>query len=101
MRKKDKRKTHSSRLVVFMLVLICAGLTVSAHEQIDIPGPAGSVDLGRYIEALPNGNVIVIDPSFNAPGASNAGRIYFYEGATMTLISTSTGSANQRIGSRG
>jgi hypothetical protein len=71
------------------------------NTQINIPGPAGSGRFGEEIFALPNGNIVVTDPSYDIPGgAANAGAVYLYNGGTGALISTLTGSQpNDAVGS--
>ncbi len=44
-------------------------------SQIDINGPTGSENFGRRAVPLPNGNIVVLDPLYDAPGAVNAGPI--------------------------
>ena len=55
---------------------------------------------------LPNGNIVVTDPGYDAPGPSgpiiDVGAVYLYNGATGALISTLTGStAGDQVGNRG
>jgi hypothetical protein len=74
---------------------------VSAATQIDIVGPAGSGYFG-VVTVLPNGNLVVCDPNYDAGSQVNVGAVYLYNGATGALVSTLTGStANDRIGSQG
>src|SRR5207248_1575940 len=51
----------------------------------------------------PNGNFVVTDPTYSIPaGAANVGAVYLYSGATLSIISTLTGStANDKIGDGG
>ncbi len=74
-----------------------------AAQQTDINGPAGSVRFGTQVTALPNGNIVVIDPNYSIPaGAANVGAVYLYNGSTGALISTITGStANDFVGNNG
>ncbi len=64
-----------------------------ASTQTDIPGPAGSEMFGTTVTVLPNGNFVVTDPSYDAPGIQAAGRVYLYNGSTLALINTMTGTA--------
>ena len=86
------------------LLLILNGLSVwqvAAATQIDIPGPAGSGRFGTRVTALPNGNIVVTDPEFDAPGVANVGAVYLYNGATGALISRLIGSLpNDSVGNR-
>ena len=34
-------------------------------NQVDILGPAGSGEFGKQVVALPNGNIVVTDPSYD------------------------------------
>lgn len=75
----------------------------AAAQQITINGPQGSEFFGVEVAALPNGNIVVTDPFYDAPGPiSNVGAVYLYDGSTGALISTITGSmASDRIGNAG
>jgi hypothetical protein len=55
------------------LLMFCA-LTAQA-AQIDIPGPAGIGAFGSGVDVLPNGNIVVIDPT--GP-VSNVGAVYLH-----------------------
>lgn len=70
--------------------------------QVDIAGPAGSVSFGTGVTLLPNGNFVVTDPLFDAPGAAvDVGAVYLYS-ADGVLISTLRGSSTgDRIGYNG
>ncbi len=70
------------------------------NDPVDIIGPEGSQAFGDEIITLPNGNFLVADPEYDAPGpVENVGRIHLYDGLTLELISTMTGtSANDRVG---
>ncbi len=72
---------------------------ILAGTQIDIPGPAGSGAFGQ-VTVLPDGNFLVIDSGYDAPGPiADVGAVYYYNGETGSLISTLTGStAGDRVG---
>jgi hypothetical protein len=73
---------------------------VSASALIDLIGPAGSGQFGKNVTVLPNGNIVVTDPSYAIGTSPNAGAVYLYNGSSGALISTLTGSAaNDRVGS--
>ncbi len=88
-------------------------LTLAAHSffvgnvwpatQTDIAGPLGSGQFGKSVTALPNGNIIVVDPFYDAPGAiADVGAVYLYNGTTGALISILTGSTtDDEVGSGG
>ena len=74
--------------------------SVLASTQTDIIGPAGSELFGTTVTVLPNGNFVVTDPSFDAPGpVTDVGRVYLYDGNLLVLINTMTGTAaNDGVG---
>ncbi len=86
---------------VFVAQLFLSG--IAAAGQIDIVGPAGSGQFGTTVTALPNGNFVVTDPIYDAPGPIAAvGRVYLYNGKTLALINTMTGTvANDLVGRGG
>ena len=70
--------------------------------HIDIVGPAGSDAFGTTVTLLPNGNIVVTDPYYDAGATEDVGAVYLYDGATGALISALTGStAADQIGSYG
>ncbi len=75
----------------------------AASIQIDINGPPGSGSFGSSVMVLPNGNFVVTDPYYDAPGPIvDVGAVYLYDGVTLALISTLTGStADDRVGNGG
>jgi hypothetical protein len=83
--------------VIFNFVFI---FTTAAQTQVNITGPARSENFGRHIATLPNGNIVIADPLYDAPGpVQNVGAVYLYDGATLALISTLTGStADDNVG---
>ena len=70
------------------------------QAQIDINGPAGSGSFGSTVTVLANGNFVVTDPTYSAPGpVASVGAVYLYNGATRALVSTLTGTtANDGVG---
>ena len=56
-------------MIVWITVLSGQGSTpcALAKKQTDIPGPAGSGAFGK-VTLLPNGNIVVVDASYDAPG---------------------------------
>src|SRR4051812_22335939 len=74
----------------------------AAAAQTDIPGPNGSGKFGTSVNVLPNGNIIVTDPDYDASGpVPKVGAVHLCTSAGV-LISTLTGSApNDQIGVRG
>ena len=93
-----KRSTHSSSLRLMLGVALLLGSGVCAAQTIQIFGPAGSVGFGTQVKVLPNGNVVVNDPT-GLPGA--IGAVYLYS-RSGTLISTLTGSTpGDQVGAGG
>jgi hypothetical protein len=104
----DGRKARNTALIFVVLAALLAGLTSqpvsaeSAAAQTDLVGPPGSGEFGRSVTALPNGNVVVTDPYYDAGTTVDVGAVYLYDGATKELISTLTGaSSNDRAGYNG
>ncbi len=91
-------------LLALLVSLFGGAETVQAATvQIDIDGPLHSGYFGDDVVTLPNGNFVVTDPYYDAPGSiADAGAVYLYNGTTHALISVLTGSiANDRVGSDG
>jgi len=84
---------------VFLFLFVVA----SRSQSIDIHGPEGSERFGAFSLALPNGNIVIADPGFDAgKDLPDAGAVYMYNGTTRQLISTMVGSkAGDKIGSGG
>lgn len=93
----DLLQKAAMRIWFPFLALVLAAANAAA-AQIDIPAPAGSGSFGSTVTVLPNGNIVVTDPS--GP-VSNVGAVYLYS-ASGALISTITGSsAFDQVGSGG
>ena len=79
-------------------------VVLQAATQIDIPGPPGSYSFGQTVKALPNGNILITDPSFDLISpttVTDAGAVFLYNGRTGALISRLTGTHNYaQIGNR-
>ncbi|MBX3294782.1 MAG: carboxypeptidase regulatory-like domain-containing protein [Acidobacteria bacterium] len=68
--------------------------------MINITGPTGSGRFGTSVVALPNGNFVVTDPLFDNGPIQDVGAVYLYDGTTLNLISTLTGSStSDQVGS--
>jgi hypothetical protein len=91
--------------VALALAALLATVPSTRAAQIDIPGPAGSGTFGKAVTYLPNGNFVVTDPTFSltTPTAvASVGAVYLYNGSTLALISTLTGSAaSDQVGNGG
>jgi hypothetical protein len=88
-----------ARSVAGALVL-AAGASHAA--QVLISGPSGSGAFGTRVAVLPNGNLVVTDPFFDAPGPiADVGAVYLFR-PDGSLLSTLRGStADDRVGSGG
>src|SRR3990172_7765035 len=104
---KSRSKPIFNIFTLFALLASLLGSAVTVTPayalQTDINGPVGSGEFGTKIMALPNGNFVVTDPTYSIPiGAANVGAVYLYDGATLAVISTLTGStAEDAVGDGG
>jgi hypothetical protein len=101
---KISRRTlkHVVLVVTVVTGLILTPVSTVQAGQIDIVGPPGSEAFGTSVTALPNGNIVVTDPLFDAGVTVDAGAVYLYDGTTGALINILIGSAaNDQIGSGG
>jgi hypothetical protein len=57
----------------------------------DLPTPTGSGLYGNQVVVLPNGNIVVTDPTYSTDTENYIGAVYLYDGDTLALISTLTG----------
>ncbi len=89
---------RSARVLSGAAILSLLAACPADAAQIDIAGPAGSVNFGTNVTVLPNGNFVVCDT--DGP-ASGVGAVYLY-GANGVQISALTGAAaNDHICSDG
>ncbi|CAG0929332.1 hypothetical protein TFLX_01259 [Thermoflexales bacterium] len=100
-----QRVAYRRLFVVLIVSLVAAAATLLAlaATQTDLIGPVGSEVFGRRVVVLPNGNIVVTDPYYDAPGPiTDTGAVYLYNSATGVLISRVTGGqANDQVGSGG
>jgi len=95
-----QQKARSLRVALCLAAIFyCAG---AGAAQVLLSGPTGTETFGRTVIALPNGNFVVTDPLFDAPGPiADVGAAFLYRPGGE-LISTLTGStANDQVGSGG
>lgn len=94
-------RIKSKRHALILITTLCFAIKTHA-VQTDIVGPAGSGAFGTAVAVLPNGNIVVTDPLYDAPGpVADVGAVYLYS-PTGTLISTLNGSsANDLVGNAG
>lgn len=90
-----KTSSLSTILSSLLAVVSCTA------AQLDIKGPAGSGAFGTTVTRLANGNFVVTDPLYDAPGpVRDVGAVDLYDGKTFKRISRLTGSkADDKIGS--
>ena len=90
-------------VAVAALVLgVFVAISDARAAQSDIPGDLGSVAFGTFVAALPNGNIVVVDPNATGFGpVYNEGAVFLFSPAG-NLISKLTGSAAyDHVGSGG
>lgn len=96
------RLSASLLLATIAFVAFFHSANAQILSRVDIPGPAGSGEFGKNVTILPNGNFVIVDSSYDAPGAGDVGAVYLYDGGTLALISQLTGStAGDQVGSGG
>ncbi len=85
----------------FLIIRVLSVTDAAAQMQTNIPSPQpGGESFGTQVAVLPNGNFVVTDPSYDAGALTDAGRVYLYNGVTLAVINTITGSAaNDMVGS--
>ncbi len=90
-----------SRVWAVFCLAVFASLTLTQAFQTNLTGPEGSGNFGVSVTVLPNGNFVVTDPLYDAPGPiPDVGAVYLYDGDTLNPISKLTGSiANDKVGS--
>ena len=77
-------------------------INATAATQIDIAGPAGSEQFGSAVAVLPNGNIVVTDPYYDAPGPiADVGAVHLYNSAGVLISTMTGGTAGDRVGSNG
>ncbi|HQU85155.1 MAG TPA: hypothetical protein PKY59_18590 [Pyrinomonadaceae bacterium] len=89
--------------LALITIILFGTINAIAFSQTDITGPSGSGGFGIKVTALPNGNIVIVDTTYDAPGpVTDVGAVYLFNGKTGVLISTLTGSrTNDLIGSFG
>lgn len=97
------RRRRACTAFTRLLALVAGTLWFAPHvfaAQFDIHGPPGSGLFGAHVAVLPNGNIVVADPYFSAPGGPrHVGAIYLYD-PNAVLISMLTGtSEDDHVGS--
>jgi hypothetical protein len=94
-----------SRFVLLIALIVSSNILANSATQIDITGPGGSGAFGASVAILPNGNIVVADPTFDISSPrmiSDVGAVYLYDGKSRNLISRITGNCqNDNLGSNG
>ncbi len=79
-------------MAVVLPGLVWLGAVAGMAAVREIEGPVGSENFGSPVTVLPNGNFVVTDPGYDAPGpVTDVGAVYLYNGATLQVISVLTG----------
>ena len=79
-------------------IMLLSSVAVAQAADLNIAGPPGSVAFGTLVIALPNGNIVVTDPS--GP-AANIGAVYLYSADGILISSLTGGSSGDSVGSGG
>ncbi len=81
------------RLITIFSLVAWAWAFSAVGAQVHLNGREGSGSFGRAVTVLSNGNFIVTDPNYDAPGPmADVGAVYLYDGVTLEAISVLTGS---------
>jgi len=90
---------NAMRYCVAASCMALSALAYAATSSVTIPGPPGSGAFGTGVTLLPNGNVVIVDPSFDSPnGVQDVGAAYLFR-PDGSLVSVLTGDiANDRVG---
>ena len=79
-----------------LLITVCFSIN-SIAQKVVVDGPKDSARFGTTVKALPNGNFVVVDVSYDHPDStSNVGAVYLYS-SSGTQISKLTGSSPQDL----
>lgn len=102
----DRRVMHPVR-AGFVLVALMYG-AIAGAAQVVVDGPQGSQSFGGSpsaddsVIALPNGNFVVIDVLFDAPGPIvDVGAVYLYRPDGVLISSLTGSSTNDQVGQEG
>jgi hypothetical protein len=81
--------------LVWTALVLLIEPAAALNRTIEIAGPAGSGTFGIFVNVLPNGNIVVVDP-FKSGDNHFVGAVYLYT-PSGSLISTLTGSSNNDL----
>ena len=83
----------------FPAIAFCLACGSAQAQQTLIPGPLGSERFGVSVTYLPNGNLVVIDPSYDIPGgAINVGSLWIYRPDGSVLSQLTGAFAGDQLG---
>jgi hypothetical protein len=98
----DTVRSKIVRRIFISFALVCLCFLSGRAAQFDIPAPPGSGSFGSRVYFLPNGNIVVTDPTYDLTEpkpVADVGAVYVYDGVTRSLISKLTGSSqNDQVG---
>lgn len=83
--------------VIAAFSVALAGPAAGAQQVVE--GPVGSGAFGRKVMLLPNGNFVVADPLYDAPGVQDVGAVHLYRPDGVRLSTLTGSSALDRVGS--
>jgi hypothetical protein len=88
-------RTLLSTLVIDPKNIIISATAPGPMPQFNLANPASGGTFGSQVKVLPDGNIIVTDPTVN----NNAGAVYLFNGTSGALIGTLSGNAGDQLGS--
>lgn len=98
-------RNRSTRLPLALssMVLALSGFAGATQAaQVVIAGPSGSGSFGSRVATLPNGNIVVTDPGFDAPGPIvDVGAVFLYRPDGSLISSVRGNNPDDRVGSDG
>jgi hypothetical protein len=86
---------------VVAITLYCA-TSIANAAQVVVPGPTGSGSFGANVTVLPNGNIVVVDTSFDFTSTiPDVGAVYLYRPNGLRISTLRGSTPNDRVGSNG
>jgi hypothetical protein len=90
---------HHARIVAMLLLVPAWPL---AAAQVVLEGPVGSSEFGLHVYVLPNGNLVVTDPTFSGIGsATGIGAVHLLRPNGVRIATLRGAQAGDRVGSGG
>ncbi len=90
-----------------IVVSLLVGIAVIVHTQAyaaqaNISGPSGSGKFGSTVAVLPNGNIVIVDPDFDASASIlDVGAVYLFRPDGVQISVIKGDKAGDRVGSFG